>query len=297
MSFYNTANFLIEALDAEEITGKELIQSYVISLFDMEREAIIVYDFLEQEGFLDEGVFMTSSGNLMGGKPDGTTNYYIMFPRSVVVGNQVLKDFFNKYKILARDNNFHFLLRNAEDMLINGKELLNSVYPIRKWRPMKKKTREHFGDILSGLNEEITTGDIESSARAHERLKRGVVPDHVIIFLTYKQRSGRQNEYIFKPIKKLSRQEKEIYKTLVTKYKVDSSHTDRFGVSVFMATSDEINFIRDLDYISMYKGDKRDLEEFLHEYLKINNSDNYVEKKPIMGKKAQSHFGDIIDNL
>ena len=424
MSFYIAANIVIESMASQEIPGKELVQSYVMSLFDMEREATIIYDFLEQQGFLDTGIYMANAGALWGGKHDGTTNYYIMFPRSIIVGNQTLKTFFNEYKHLARDNDFHFLLRDAEHMLIDGKELLRSVNPIRKWKPMKRKTREHFGDILkglnegkeekwayllkvkegkdgvglakykflpysslsdedfeiaeqlydrtdtyaykryanrkdvkvymsnigqrvggyrfatlfvgpkdvlqevfhdhkkyqygtrmkeemklkpktrklfgnilAGLNEEVTSGGIESSARAHARLKRGVVSDHVIIFFTHDQLSGKQNEYVFKPVKKLNAKEREIYKMLVTKGRIDSSYTDEFGLSVFMMTGDEFNVVRDLDYISMYKGDKRDLDALLLKYLKTNKSDNYVERKPIMGKKAEPHFGDIMDNL
>ena len=427
MPFYQTANVLLETLNLEEISNKELIQSYVISLFDMEREATIIYDFLQQQGFLDQGIYMASAGALWGGKHDGSTNYYIMFPRSSIVGNQTIKTFFNEYKQLARDNNFHFLVRDAEHMLIDGKELLKSANPIKKWKPMQKKTREHFGDILkglnesqqekwayllkvsarrdgsefakykflpygslseedlkiakklndntntyahgryegrqdikvyfnmiddkikkiygykiiflyvgpkedlekelyadkkytfgsrmeeeiklkpntqkhfgkilAGLNEQITTGDIESSARAHARLQRGVVPDHVIIFLNYEQHSGKQNEYIFKPVKKLNRQEREIYKILVTNGKINSTYSDEFGLSVFMITGDENNFVRDLSYASMYKGDKRDLKALLQKYLITNKSDNFVERKPMMGKKAEPHFGDIMDNL
>lgn len=281
----------------EEVSDKELIQSYVISLFDMEREATIIHDFLEQQGFLDKGIYMASAGALWGGKHDGSTNYYIMFPRSSVVGNQTIKTFFNEYKQLSRDNDFHFLLKDAEHMLIDGKELLRSVHPIQKWKPMQKKTREHFGDILKGLNEQITTGDIASSARAHARLARGAVKDHVIIFFTYDQLSGKQNEYVFKPVKKLNTKEREVYKALVKRGTINSTYSDEFGLSVFMVTGDEFNVVRDLDYISMYKGDKRDLDALLLKYLKTNKSDNYVERKPIMGKKAEPHFGDIMDHL
>jgi hypothetical protein len=179
-------------------------------------------------------------------------------------------------------------------MLIQGKELVTSSYTILKWRPMKKKTREHFGDILSGLNEEITTGDIESSARAHERLKRGSNPDHVIIFLHYGNDSHVQNQYIFKPVRKLKGKEIEIYKIMV-RNKIESGFNDRFNVSVFLASDNQINFMPGLQVASMYKGDKRDLDEFLKYYLWVNKHDNYVEK--IMNKKAERHFGDIIDNL
>lgn len=423
MSFYSTANIIIESLASDEISGKELVMTYVMSLFDFEREATIIYDFLEEEGFFDRGVYMAKTDKV-DNDPYGDSHYYIMFPRSVVVGTNVLRRFFKLYDELARDNKFHFLIRQGDSMLIDGKSLVSNTYKVRKWRPMKKKTREHFGDILdglresreekwiyllkvgvkkdgtefarykflpysslseedfkiaeqlydytnryshgryegrndikvyinklghkidgyrtilfyvglkdllekelhddkkyqygtrmkeeiklkpktqkhfgkilSGLNEEITTGSIVKSARAHERLKKmSGTPDHVVIFLTYRPRSGKQNEYIFKPIKKLNRQEINIYKTMV-KNKIDSGFNVRFNVSVFMGTSDEVDFIPNLDYISMYKGDKKNLEEFLKYYLWVNKREDYVERKPIMGKKAERHFGDIIGNL
>lgn len=334
MSFYRTANVLIESSASEEVSDRELVQTYVMSLFDFEKEAAIIYDFLEEEGFLDMGVYMAKTDKV-NNDAYGDSHYYIMFPRSVVVGTNVLRRFFKLYEELARNNKFHFLIKQGDSMLIDGKNLVGDAYKVRKWKPMKKKTREHFGDILdglreskeekwayllkvkarmkeeiklkpktqkhfgkilSGLNEEITTDDIESSARAREKLKGGGRPDHVVIFLTYNRALNKQNEYIFKPIKNLNRQEIDIYKTMI-KYKIDSTYTDEFGLSVFMATSDEVSFVGGLDYISMYKGDKKDLEVFLHSYLKINDGENYIEKKPIMGKKAEKHFGDIIDSL
>ena len=423
MAFYKTANLLIESLDTGKISGKELLQSYVMSLFDMEREATIVYDFLEKEGYLDQGMYMaiTDKGSY---DPYDNPNFYVIIPHSVVVGkHRFLLNFWDQWKALAKENKFHFLLKAGEDMLIQGKELVTSTFTILKWRPMKKKTREHFGDILkglneskeekwtyllkvgrkkdgtefarykflpysslseedfeiaeqlydntedyahgryegrtdikvyinklghkingyrtilfyvgpkevlekelhddkkyqygtrmkeemklkpktqkhfgkilAGLNEEITSGDIESSARAHERLKRGSNPDHVIIFLHYGNDSHRQNQYIFKPVRKLKGKEIEIYKTMV-RNKIESGFNDRFNVSVFLASDNQINFMPGLRVASMYKGDKRDLDEFLKYYLWVNKNDNYVEKKPIMNKKAERHFGDIIDAL
>jgi len=79
--------------------------------------------------------------------------------------------------------------------------------------------------------------------------------------------------------------------------KIESGFNDRFNVSVFLASDNQINFMPGLQTASMYKGDKRDLDEFLEYYLWVNKSDNYVERKPIMGKKAEPHFGDIMDNL
>lgn len=423
MYFYKTARSLLESLDSGVIPGKELLQSYVMSLFDMEREATIVYDFLEKEGYLDKGMYMaiTGKGNY---DPNDMPNFYVIIPHSVLVGkHRFLLNFWDKWKALAKENNFHFLLKAGEDMLIQGKELVTSSYTILKWRPMKKKTREHFGDILkglnenkeekwayllkmgkkkdgtefarykflpysslseedfeiaeqlhdntkdyahgryedrtdikvyintighkikgyrtilfyvgpkevlekelyedkkyqygtrmkeeiklkpktqkhfgkilSGLNEEITSRDIESSARAHERLKRGSNPDHVIIFLYYGNDSHMQNQYIFKPVRKLKGKEIEIYKIMI-RNKIESGHNEKFNVSVFLDTSDQINFMPGLQTTSMYKGDKRDLDEFLKYYLWVNKADNFVEKKPIMNKKAERHFGDIIDAL
>ena len=147
---------------------------------------------------------------------------------------------------------------------------------------VKSKTKETFGNILGGLNES----------------KTDLIPLDMEIINVEVDETGwvgdvREITYTLR----LNTKEREIYKMLVTKGRIDSSYTDEFGLSVFMMTGDEFNVVRDLDYISMYKGDKRDLDALLLKYLKTNKSDNYVERKPIMGKKAEPHFGDIIENL
>lgn len=151
MSFYKTVNIFLEALDGEKITGKELIQSYAMSFFDMEREATIIYDFLEENGYLRMGMYMGVTDE-KSHDPYGNPNFYLIIPRTVVVDKRkVLINFFDKYKKVAQKNNFHFLVRAGEDMLIDGKELIYSKYGIVRWKPMKKKTREHFGDIIGNL--------------------------------------------------------------------------------------------------------------------------------------------------
>lgn len=294
MAFYKAVNAILESLDTGKISGKELLQSYVMSLFDMEREATIVYDFLEDEGYLNMGMYMATGESSH--DPDGKPNFYVIIPHSVIVGkHRFMLDFWDKWKALAKENNFHFLLKVGEDMLIQGKELVTSSFTVRKWRPMKKKTREHFGDILSGLNEEITTSDIDSSSRAFDRMKNKSAPNWVLLLLYYGTGS-KKNVYIIKPVSKLKGKEKEFYKHMV-RYKIESGYKDMFGVTTYLDYGDNFRQYNGLEYIIMHKGNKENLEKALEYFLTTHASDEFTEKKPIMGKKAQSHFGDIIDNL
>lgn len=286
-----------EASESEGIPGDKLLNYHVLPLYDFKKEATIAYDFLKDEGFLDKGLFMVI---IPGPKPKrylraDRDSYYVLVPTGI--DGKTLLDFYTKWTEMANNNKFNFLINYAKGRFTTGRELVKIPDPVFEWVPMKKKTREHFSDILDSLDESSSAefnNNLEKLLKGSELwvlyLKfvipiRGVDSTGEYKLITIENLKGK-DLYFFEKSRELGTEKTGIYDDVI------NSIFPRWGKSITPSHIKKYGKHRHIYFTSF---NKDSLESIIKSY-----KNNYGEKfypAPVLKPETEKHFGDILSEL